>query len=456
MSHLYRALFSFHPAAIPWIARSNYRRELIASLYMPFALATIEGGIASVIVRIAFEGHVDRVALNFAAGFLSVMPALANISSFAWVRLSHGRDKVRFINHLQTAILILVCLVAMAPPTPPGLVLFVLCVLAARMMWAGIVTIRSTIWSMNYPRNARARVTGKFATVQVLAIALLGFALGSAMDVDERSYRVMFPVGAALAIVAVVMWRGVRVRNHRRLIADELAGDGPDRPSFNPISLLRVLKSDPPFRAYMTSQFLLGTGNITATAVLPIIVRERFDGGYLTGIMLSSSLPMFMMPLSIPIWSRLLDKSHVVHFRAIHSWVFVASLVCLFIGAALTQIVWLYASAILTGIAYGGGALAWNLGHLDFAPPGRASLYMGVHVTLTGVRGFFSAIIAVSLYQSLEHIRAGFGSGVFAFCAASTMVGAIGFVIQSRRLAREHKPAPDRQIEVAPPSRSMP
>jgi hypothetical protein len=37
----------------------------------------------------------------------------------------------------------------------------VLSVLAARMIWAGVLTVRATVWSANYPRAVLARITGR-------------------------------------------------------------------------------------------------------------------------------------------------------------------------------------------------------------------------------------------------------------------------------------------------------
>ncbi len=53
---------------------------------------------------------------------------------------------------------------------------------------------------------------------------------------------------------------------------------------------------------------------------------------------------------------------------------------------------------VITGIVNGGGSLAWQLGHNDFAPRDQLSTYMGIHVTLTGVRGAFAPFLGMALY----------------------------------------------------------
>jgi len=78
--------------------------------------------------------------------------------------------------------------------------------------------------------------------------------------------------------------------------------------------------------------------------------------------------------------------------------------------------------------------LAWNLGHQHFAPPNRDAEYMGVHVTLTGVRGLLGPLLAVEIYRRLAPV--GWGSGVFAVCAACNMIGMIGFIFLARRMPR--------------------
>ena len=55
----------------------------------------------------------------------------------------------------------------------------------------------------------------------------------------------------------------------------------------------------------------------------------------------------------------------------------------------------------LHGASLGGGALAWNLGHLHFAKPEDAEIYMGIHVFLTGVRGLIAPLAGIWLWQQM-------------------------------------------------------
>ncbi|MEO0483214.1 MAG: MFS transporter [Planctomycetota bacterium] len=459
----------FHPRSVPAPSRKNFRRELTAGVFLPFALTAVEGAVIAVIVRIGFEGRVAEAPLEYAAGLLAVIPALANITSFLWVRLSHGADKVRFITMLQTLVLIDVALIALLPRTAVGLWLLVAQVLLARVCWAGIITLRSTVWRQNYPTGTRARLTGRFAAVQVLMIALLGWALGKAQDFSPDAFRIMYPIAAVLGLMGVLQWRRVRVRGHKALRKHELETPPKEGPSLNPLAMIGTLRRDRRFAVFMLCQFLLGMGNIMAMAVIALVLRDRFELNNEVSLLITSSVPLALMPMVIPLWAKALDGTHIVHFRAVHSWVFVAALGCFaaaaFIGlgpsddAATSVGAWamalLFLGAVFRGIAFGGGVLAWTLGHLDFAPPERASQYMGVHVTLTGVRGLLSWLFGVSMYRVLEDAMPGKGGAwMFVICGLIAAVGAIGFCWMSVWFKRHGVPAKHTsEPEPAPPSR---
>lgn len=431
-----RAVGSFHPGAMPRLSRAHYQRELAASAFLPIMMGVVEGGMVSVIAKNAFEGQAPEATLNFAVAVLAGAPAFANITSFLWAHLSNGRDKIRFLFGLQMATVIMVLLIAFAPMNWGGLLLLTACVVGARVCWAGVVTIRSTVWRANYPRSARAKMAGKLATIQALLIAGVGWGLAEAMTYDDRAFRMVYPVAAFCGLIGAWIYRSLRMRGHRAMVVAERAtsNGSPVGLLMSPMQIVQVLREDRNFRHYMMCMFLFGTGNMMITAPLVIMLRDVFDMGYRGGMLISGVVPILVMPLSIPIWSRLLDNVHIIKFRAIHSWVFVTAAAAMLFATTTFQPQYLWLSAVLQGMAFGGGMLAWNLGHHDFAPAHKASQYMGVHVTLTGIRGFLAPVLAVGLYQMLSQHSEGAGAWVFAFCLALNFSGAVGFGLMHKRM----------------------
>lgn len=427
-----RVVASLHPRSVPLMLRAHYRRELAAWFFLPLMLGAVEGGVIGVIAKTYFADHVGLRSLNLAVAILAGSPAFANVVSFLWAAAAHGRPKVRLLVSLQVAVAGCIGAVALAPRSGVGLAIFVLAIVASRMAWSGVVTIRATVWRANYPRHTRARLAGRLATVQALIMAAAALGLGASMKVSPEAFRVVLPVAAGLGLIGAWFYSRMRMRRERALLQAERAHA--DGHGINPLLLRQALLADGRFRRYMTCMFVFGSGNLMVTAPLVIMLRDRFGFEPLPAIMIVSALPTLLMPLTIPLWSRLLDRVHIIRFRAMHSWTFVASTACLFTGALTMQPLLLWAGAICKGVAFGGGVLAWNLGHHDFATPERASQYMGIHVTLTGIRGLLAPIIGVSLYEIFEALSPGAGAWALAVCLALGVTGAVGFVAMRRTL----------------------
>jgi MFS family permease len=430
------SFLSFHPSAMPWLSRPNYARELRAAFFLPWAFAATEGSVIGFIVRKLYDGVVEDTLLNFFVAALIAAPAMANITSFGWAIAVSGKRKIPFITALQLTIIIAVSVIALAPRSPSGLILLIASAYAARICLAGIVTIRSTVWGVNYPTD-RARMAGKIEAVSVTISSLIAIGLGFAMQESEDAYRILIPIFGVVALIGVGSYARIKVRTESAIIAREQAQSNNSSGALSNIptllrGIVRVMFDDVPFQRYQTCQFMLGIGNMMSWAPFVIIAKEQFGLDYLPGLILTQVIPLLMMPLFIPLWARFLDRVHIVTFRSFHSWVFVVALFLSFIGSQMEIVALFYAASVMRGIAFGGGALAWNLGHLHYVKPDRATDYMAVHVTLTGVRGLTAPFIGVAIYTTYEAHWPGQGSWVFVVGAFLAFLGAMGFLKLSR------------------------
>jgi MFS family permease len=181
---------------------------------------------------------------------------------------------------------------------------------------------------------------------------------------------------------------------------------------------------------------LYGSGNLMMTAQMVVLFSDRLHLASLTQILLLTVLPMLMMPLFLPWWARLFDRGHIIEYRSRQCWALVAAILLLSLGVVWRQTWLLWPGAVLIGVSYAGANLGWNLGHNDFATPGRAQHYMGVHVTLTGVRGLIAPPVGMACYELLERMRPGWGTGALLLPLGLVTAGAIGFV-KMREITRE-------------------
>lgn len=430
----------FHPRALPPMLRANYAHELYSGMLLPLMLGALEGGTMAIVVKKMFTGveGIDPTAVDYAVAAVSAAPNVANLSSFLWAALAHGRGKVAFISMLQLVTCACVLLAAFVPVTTMGLVLLSALVFVSRVAWTGVITVRAVIWRNNYPRASRAIIAGRMSAVQSLVLALAGLLIGTALDFRADSFRVLFPVLALTGVVGNSIWNKVRLRGQRVLQQAE-TGSGSLTARIDPRNLLQLLRDDRLYARFMWWMSIFGLGSLLVGPPQVLVLNDQFHTSYLEGILVTTVIPLVVMPLAMPVWSRLLARTHVVEFRSVHGWTFVAGSAAIWLASLTGSMTLMYASSVLLGIGFAGGSLAWNLGHHDFAPSHRDSEYMAIHVTLNGLRGAVAPFLAVLLYDPLA--RMGAGAWFFLVCTLVNAIGVLGFRSMRRsvppRLAAE-------------------
>jgi len=436
---------SFSPDRFPLMTRPSYRRELWVSAMLPAAMALIEGGVVGVLAAKVFNASAAQIAA------LTAAPMFAQLTSFFWAQVARGRRKIPLIANLMRGALLCIALIAAAPANPFGAWMITALVIAARCLAAGVITIRSTIWRHNYPRAIRGRITSRFAVLMSIALMVTPLLASALLDYDARSFRVLYPLAALIGAFAAMQYARIRMRHEEDLLRHERRPDAEprvhddaqavwtydehDRPRRmrRPSRLFTVLRDDPDFRQYMTWQMCAGIANMMLQPVVVLIVADLtqdLSRGFLIAFTITACLPALASAISVALWARAFDAMHITQFRVRQSHLWWSSQVVLFAGAmsgsvATTLIVFAIGRTML-GVAMGGGSLAWQLGHHDFAKRHHATEYMGVHQTLVGTRGAFAPFLGVALYHLI-------GPYVFAVAATLAITATVGFYNMSRR-----------------------
>ncbi len=417
------------------LAEGIFRREILPWGLLGLALGLVEGATAAILVKQHFAGAASPVAVNLAVALVSGAPAFSNVLSFVWANLAHGRARVQLMVALQAAFALLVGCVALASRASAGLAVTVLAIIAARVVWAGILTVRAAVWTANYPRNVLARITGRIVIVNALTVATSAALVGIALEARAIDARWLYGFGALAGLSGAWLYRAMRVRREFRLLAAE-AAQGLGAEPFSLKVFTQILKDDPAYREYMLWMGVFGAGNLMLTAQLVLVFSEHLKLSSALQIALLSVIPLVTQPLFLPFWARLFDGSHVVRYRSRQGWALVAATVVFTLGVFMQSLLLLWTGAVLLGAAQAGANLGWNLGHNDFASLGRAQQYMGVHVTLTGLRGGFAPPLGVLAYMGLEHLRPGSGEVSLVLPVALTTAGAFGFTRMRTALKR--------------------
>lgn len=401
---------------------------------MPAALVLLEGGVVGVIAAKIYQVEPFTLAL------ISAAPMFANLSSFLWGRLSAGRSKVAAVCILQALIIACVVAVAIVPSGAWGAGVLVSSMIVSRILLAGVVTVRSVIWSLNFARYQRARATSQLQMINAVVTVVISSAIGPLLDLYPNSVAWIYWAGAVTGCLGLLFFTQVRVLGEARLRVRERKERRNPTPS---MGFMQILRSDRWFRWYQLNMFGAGFGNMLIEAPLIFIITRQMQASYTVSIMLTMVIPFAVSLLSMPIWANYLDRVHVAQFRSRQSVLWIIGQLLTMLGALLESLVWLVVARTIMGIARGGGSLAWQLGHNDFARQDQLGAYMGLHVTLTGVRGAIAPFVGILLYAGwqsggfLPGAWQGIGAWVFGAAALISGLAGWGFYALYRAMKRE-------------------
>lgn len=418
------------------MARALIPREMLSWALISVTLGAVEGGLLGVLVKTSYSGTTSPLLVNLAVAVVSGAPAFANLVSFSFASWARGRDKIKLLSRLMFFSACCVVLIAVAPRSLPGLWLLMLASVSARILWSATITLRSTVWRANFKRHVRARITGQMTTLSSLLIAASSALLGSLLDQQPMLARGLWLLTAISGFSAAWVYRNGRIRRHQRILKLEREVISRDGTSMLWQRFLTVLRNDIAFRHYMQAMFVFGAGNLMVTAPLIILLNEQFGLERLQQVLITTSLPLLLLAAAIPFWARLLDGEHIIRYRAKQSWGFVLA-IGFFTLACILHMEWLlWLGGATMGVAYAGGVLGWNLGHNDFSSDHSSELYMGVHVTLTGLRGLIMPAFGVLIYEALENLSPGWGRYSLLIPLALSTTGACWFVIMAAQQRR--------------------
>ncbi|MBU0717236.1 MAG: MFS transporter [Planctomycetes bacterium] len=418
-----------HVRSLPFLSRRNYYYEFKQLVPWSILAGLVEGQFASVVVSKTFHGSELQIAIA------SATPLASMLSSLIWGMLCIGRPKIRLATLFTAGTALCAGLVGAIPATRSGAIWFICQMAAAQVVLAGVVTVRSAFWKSNYPREVRGQIAARLQGVRFVVSVVTVLAAAAICDRNPGSYRFIYPVAAVFGIAGIGMLRRIHIRGERSELGRH-QGSSPDegvRPGYiepyavtallSPGHVLgqmyRVLHDDRRFLRYCMAQLLIGVGNLITISIIVLVVTRDLQLGDRWGFWISTvlimALPRLVMLGSFRRWGELFDRVGVVQFRVVNVWWWILTL-ALGMAATVTVVtpgpfgasrflaaVGLFALRAFTqGLGYGGGALAWNLGHLHFARPEQAEVYMGIHVSLTGLRALVAPIGGMWLWQAFQ------------------------------------------------------
>lgn len=421
-------------------ALASYRRELRSEAALPACYALLEGGFVGVLADKVFHLGPFGIAL------ISSSQLFGHLASAGWARLGERTHKVPLINALQFGVAAIAGLIALIPATSTGSKLFVTALIATHVVRGGITTLRSVVWTQNYEAGVRARVTARLTFLGQGVLAAAAWLAGEWIDRSGLAFGAPYAFGALLGATGALAYARLSMRGEESRASPPLgARDAASRKRRG--SVFALLREDPLYARYLLWQSLLGISNMMIEPAVVVLVSRELAADTSTSVALITAIPVALGVLLLPLWAAYVDRVHVAEFRARHSWLWAISQAVTGVGALTGSLAWVAAGRVVLGVARGGGTLAWNIGHNDFASPERAGAYMGLHATLTGVRGAFAPFLGVALYAGVaaRELPGGIalpalpaiGGWMMMLAAALSTVATLGFAGLHRRIVAE-------------------
>lgn len=407
----------------------RYERRAWTLIYL--CLGLVEGGTAAVMVRSLFGDQAPALAVDLVVAIVSAAPAWANLASMAYARRAQGQRKVSFLFPLLLAMTACVGALALVPKSGAGLLLFLALYAAARLLWAGVETVRSVLWSVNYPSRLRARITGRITINTSIALAVTGLGIGWLLGHEGPWWRIAIVVGSACGVAGAFAFRQFKVRREDELLEAERARVVAGA-TFGFGGMRALLARDEAFRRYQYAMSMFGAGMLSLTPLMVICLGDVLQLPALWQVLVTTAIPVMVVPFAVQPWARYLDLHRVLAFRSVHGKFTIAAVLLLVAAVLLRTPLLLAPGAVLLGVSMAAGSLGWTLGHNDFAPRGEETRYMALHVTLTGMRGLVAPPLTIALYHVLGSLRAGLGPAALVVPLLLVIGGAYRFHVMHR------------------------
>ncbi len=372
---------------------------------------------------------------NFGAGplvvtLLVMAQPVSQLLAIVWGSVMQGREKRPFILGFGGFGRLALVLVALATTSW----MFLVPIGIAITLAVAIVPALNSIYQTNYPDKERGRVFGWVMGGTSIATMAASLGAGALMDWNPQSFRVIYPVAGVLGLISASLF--YRIRQRRTLpsarITRALPGADTDAPPHllvveqaqawgrdigralrNPLhGAASAFRDDRRFARFEIGFMIYGIAWMMMQPVIPIFLVDTIHVQYHQVGVARGVIYFTFMALFSPLAGRLLDRWNAVRVAALG---FAMLATFPFAMMLCHDVRHVYIAFALYGVGMAGANMAWTMGPILFAGKRDAAGYMGVHVTMVGIRGLLGNPLGLLLLQTIG-ARSTFGicSALFA------------------------------------------
>lgn len=399
--------------------------------------AALEGMVAGVFT---LNDVVLRKTFGASALLITLMVMAQPVSqllAIVWANLMEGRSKRPFILGFGGVGRLSLIFVAFAV-TPMAFALPVVVSVALAM---AIIPALNALYQSNYADHERGRIYGWVMSGTALANITASLAAGSLMDLNPSSYRVIYPVVGLFGLGSALLYYRIRPRRGPAGVhgmSDAALGPAEwvsavGRAIRSPFrGAAEIFRQDRDFFRFEVSYMLYGMAFMILQPVLPIFLVDEIKVQYSQAAMARGLIFFGMIGLLSPLFGRLLDRWNAVRLSILGFALLVVFPLALAVSRGVAGV---YVAFAIYGIAMTGVNIAWTMGPILFAGRRDAASYMGIHVTMVGIRGLIGNPVGLVLLRTV-------GSRRTFLVASALFIAATIVMIRLDRRMRGHAPAP--------------
>jgi len=397
---------------IPLMSRPTFRYELINSVFLGLSAGVMGPEFAQLFARKGLEAPEELVASVVA------LFALGNLFGTFIGPYLQRRRRIRYGVAARGVIAAVMLAIAALPADRRSAVAFVALLLVPFMLNAVILNIRSGLWHSNYPADVRGQIFSRRLIVVTAATAIAAALAGRAMDQWSWAHRMIYPLAAACVLASAASYSRIRVRREASMRRASHAE------GFHVLEGFRLLAEDRQYGRFMAWQMLSGCAALLSWPIVALALVDVFGVSYGGGTTAMMVVPLLTALVMAPLFGRMFDTVGITRFRALGAAAWSLTRAAMFVGFVTHSWACIIGAAVVHGVARAMGGLAFTIGHTHFAQPHKSQTYMGIHMTLQGLRGLTMPFLGVWLYR-----MEGVGINVLWIGAAVQLVAAVGFAL---------------------------
>ena len=400
---------------IPFMSRPTFRYEIISTVFVGVGSGLLAPSFTQLFARKTLYANkwiIAALLLQIAVGIL--------FGAFLGPYLQRHR-RIRYVVAARLLIAASMLGIALLPPGSQSASPYLGMIILTGLLTAVVLSVLSSVWHSNYPAEIRGQIFSRRYIVNVIFMVCSMKLAGYVLDAWPWGHYLVYSVGAACMVAGAILFSRIRVRGERSMLRREA------QDSFNVLAGFALLWRDRQYGRFMAWQMVSGSMTLLTYSIVLLVLTDHLKVSYTQGTTAIAIVGLGVAVLAAPICGRLFDTLGVSKFRAIGAAMLASSRVVLFTAAIFKSWPLALVAFVFQGLGMSTGGLAFSIGHTRFAHPQKGQLYMGIHMTLQGLRGLTMPFLGMWLYETV-----GMGISLLIVAAAVQFIAVAGFALSPR------------------------